>query len=184
MLVDSGVRKLRVLRREGSVFRPWREVEIGAFPYKATYVADLNGDNRNDLLLFGEGKFAVLYSGRSDPTLKELASFETKLEKVFFADVVGGDLNGDGRADLAVVDTRSHYVELLSYDPRHGLRHALHFKVFEEKSFLGGHKPPGPTRARPVIADVTADGRDDLILLTHDRVLLYPQDEGQAAGSQ
>ncbi len=35
VLVDTGIRKIRVLRKEGDVFRPWKEIEIGAFPYEA-----------------------------------------------------------------------------------------------------------------------------------------------------
>jgi hypothetical protein len=30
-----------------------------------------------------------------------------------------------------------------------------------------------------VIADVTGDGKPDLVLLSHDRVLIYPQDDGK-----
>lgn len=179
VLVDSGIHKLRVLRRDENVYRPWKEVEIGAFPFKSTRVVDLNHDGREDLLLFGDGKFAVLYSGQSDPRLKDLATYETKLENTYFTDVVAGDLNSDGRPDLAVIDTRSHFIEILDFSTELGLRHALHFKVFEEKSFSRrGNSGAEPREA--VIVDVTNDGRRDLILLTHDRVLLYPQDDGAA----
>lgn len=178
VLIDTGVGKLRVLREEGSLYRPWREVDLGDFPYKSARVGDLNADEREDLLLFGEGRFAVLYAGRTDPTLTKTASFETQIEDAYFADVIAGDLNGDGRPDLAAIDTRSHYVEILNYDAEAGLRHALHFKLFESKSFSGSGDPGSEPR-ESLIADVTADGRADLILLTHDRVLLYPQDEGR-----
>jgi hypothetical protein len=174
VLVDTGVKKLRVLRQEENVYRPWKEIETGAFPFMSSHVADLNGDKQNDLLLFGSGKFAVLYVGRTDPALKEIASFETKLENVYFTDVVAGDLNADGRSDIALIDTRSHYVELLDFHAEHGLRHALHFKVFEEKSFAE-EEGFGSEPREAAIADVTGDGRADLILLSHDRVLVYPQ---------
>jgi hypothetical protein len=174
VLVDTGVKKLRVLRQEENVYRPWKEIETGAFPFMSSHVTDLNGDKQNDLLLFGSGKFAVLYVGRTDPALKEIASFETKLENVYFTDVVAGDLNADGRSDIALIDTRSHYVELLDFHAEHGLRHALHFKVFEEKSFAE-EEGFGSEPREAAIADVTGDGRADLILLSHDRVLVYPQ---------
>lgn len=177
VLVDAGIRKLRVLRQEGNVFRPWREVEIGAFPYESLRIADLNADGRQDLLLFGRGKFGVLYAGRTDPTLNELATFESKLEKTFFADVVADDLNADGNVDLAVIDTQSHFVELLHSSAEFGLRHALHFKLFEEKSFNDGQRS-GTEPRETAAADVTGDGKADLILLTHDRVLVFPQDDG------
>ncbi|MCY2967182.1 MAG: VCBS repeat-containing protein [Planctomycetota bacterium] len=179
VLIDSGVRKLRILRREGAVFRAWREVDIGAFPYKSVHVADLNGDMRDDLLLFGEGKFGVLYAGRSDPRLNTIASYESKLDKVHFNDLAAGDLNGDGLADLAVVDTQSQIVDILNYDPTVGLRHAVHFKVFEAKS-LAGEERTGSEPREVLISDVTGDGLADLILLSQDRVLVYPQDSAPA----
>ena len=179
VLVDTGVKQLRILRSDGNVFRPWREVELGTFDFRSTHVADLNGDKRDDLLLFGDGRFAVLFAGRTDPVLKEIASFETKIERAFFQDLVGGDLNGDGRSDIAVMDTRSKYIEILSWQPDAGLHHAMQFKVFEQKSFRRERGATVEPR-EAVIADVTGDGRSDLILLAHDRVLLYPQDAAEA----
>jgi len=178
VLVDQGVRKLRVLRKEGTVYRPWREVEIGAFPYRSTHVADLNGDGRDDLLLAGSGKFGVLYAGRSDPRLKTLATYESKLEKVKFTDLVVGDLNGDNQPDIAVIDTQSQMIDILNYTNAGGLRHALQFKVFEAKSLVSEERTGSEPR-EAVIADVTGDGKADLILLSQDRVLVYPQDDGQ-----
>ena len=179
VLVDLGVKKLRVLRKEDNVYRPWREIEIGSFPYKSTHVADLNGDGRDDLLLFGAGKFGVLYAGESEPRLLPISSFESKLEKVHFQDLIAGDLNGDGITDLAAIDTRSQMIEILQYLPGKGLRHATSFKVFEAKG-LNSAEQTGTDPREGLIADVTGDGLQDLILLVHDRVLVYPQDSGKA----
>jgi hypothetical protein len=178
VLVDAGVGKLRVLRRETNLYRPWREVEIGAFPFKSALTEDLNGDGHSDLLLFGRGKFGVVYSGQTDPTLAELASFETRLEKTHFSDVSAGDLNGDGQVDIALIDARSHFIELLDLSDDRKLRHALQFKFFEEKA-IAREKSAGTEPRESLVADVTGDGRADLILLSHDRLLLYPQDDGK-----
>ncbi|HUE16412.1 MAG TPA: FG-GAP-like repeat-containing protein [Planctomycetaceae bacterium] len=177
VLIDTGIRKIRILRREGDLFRPWKEIELGSFPYESLRVADLNGDGHDDLLLIGRGRFAVIYAGKAVPAMTELATYETKLKKTFFSDVVAGDLNGDGRPDLALIDTGSHYVEILYLDAKHRPHHAFHFKVFEEKSFEGHEGGIEPRES--AIADVTGDGRADLILLVHDRVLVYPQDDGK-----
>lgn len=178
-LVDTGVKRLRILKKSEGTYGPWKEVELGEFPFVSAHVADLNGDGEEDLLLFGGSRFAVLYAGRTDPELEEIASYETELEKVFFSDIVAGDVNGDGANDLVVIDIRSHYVEILNYDEKLGLRHALHFKVFEEKSFRESHEAAGTEPREGVVADVTGDGLDDLLLLVHDRVLLYPQDKAR-----
>lgn len=183
VLVDTGVRKLRILRKEGALYRPWREVDTGAFPFKGVQVADLNGDRREDLLLFGDNKFGVLYAGRSDPRLKTIATYESKLEKIFFNDLAVGDLNGDGAPDVAVVDTQSQFIDILNYTPEAGLRHAVHFKVFEAKS-LAAEERSGSEPREVLVADVTGDGLSDLILLSQDRVLVYPQDGPGDAGAK
>ncbi len=178
VLIDQGVKRLRVLRKEENSFRPWREVDIGPFPYRGSYVADLNEDGLQDLLLFGGGKFGVLYANQTDPKLNELATFETNIEDSFLADVVAGDLNHDGRTDLALMETESHHVEILDYSKELGLRHALTFKLFESKGV--SEREQSQTEPREsLIIDVTGDGLDDLVLLSHDRVLVYPQDDGK-----
>ena len=184
VLVDVGLQKLKVLRLEENIYRPWQELELGRFPYRSSHVADLNGDGQDDLLLFGQGKFAVLYSGRADPVMRELATYETKREKAFFADVVGGDLNGDAQPDLAVIDTQSHYIEILNFKPKSAeqaaqLRTALAFQVFEEKSFSREEEGGDFEPRESLIVDITNDGRPDLVLLIHDRILIYPQDDGK-----
>ena len=178
VLIDQGVKRLRVLRKEENTYRPWREVDIGPFPYRGSYVADLNEDGLLDLLLFGGGKFGVLYANQTDPKLSELATFETNIEDSFLSDVVAGDLNHDGRADLALMETESHHVEILDYSKELGLRHALAFKLFESKGV--SEREQSQTEPREsLIVDVTGDGLDDLVLLSHDRVLVYPQDDGK-----
>ena len=61
---------------------------------------------------------------------------------------------------------------------------ALSFRVFESRLFSGG-EPREFEPSQAIIDDVTGDGADDLILLCHDRALLYPQmTEDSAAASQ
>ena len=177
-LVDSGVHKLRLLRKTDGTYQPWKEIDIGDFSLKSLRVADLNGDHRDDLVLFGADKLAILYASGTAPALKELASFESQLDKVYPTDVVAGDLNGDGKVDLVITDTRSHFVEIIQYLPTTGLRHALYFRIYEQKSFRNDDDTKDAEPREALIVDVTGDGLADLILLAHDRLLVYPQDSG------
>ncbi|MFV0442674.1 MAG: FG-GAP repeat domain-containing protein [Planctomycetaceae bacterium] len=185
VLVDTGSAKLRMYRQTDDLFRPWRTIDIGNFPFQSLRVADLNADGRDDLLLFASSRFAVLYTGQSDPKLEELATYESQRKDAFLVDVTAGDMNGDGLADLAVLDNQSHTLEIVAVQPGNGpdeevqMLPAISFKVFEEKSFHGDGRG-GLEPREMLIADVTGDGRADLLLLTHDRILLYPQDTGDS----
>ena len=173
-LVDAGVKKLRLYRAGPT---PWKEIDLGDLEFKSAAVADLNGDQRDDLALFGTQQLAVLYSGGIAPQLEEVAAYETSLEKTFLSDVVAGDVNGDGRIDLVLTDTQSHYLEILAFRPPAKVTHATYFKIFEAKT-LAGIEAPGSEPREAIIADVTGDGRADVVLLAHDRLLVYPQDAG------
>lgn len=178
VMIDAGVRKLRLLTQINGRFEPWKEVDLGQFEFKSAQAVDLNGDQRDDVLLFGADQFAVLYAGGLTPTLEELASYESTLEQTFPTDVLAGDLNGDQRIDLALIETRKHYLEILAYRASDPIERASYFTVFEEKGFA---REEGSGRIEPregLIADVTGDDRADLVLLAHDRVLVYPQDAG------
>ncbi|HVJ67582.1 MAG TPA: VCBS repeat-containing protein [Caulifigura sp.] len=177
VLVDTGANKIRIFRKSQTGYTAWRELELAPFQYRGLKIADLNGDGRQDLVLAGPGRFAVVYAGLSEYKLQELASFESKLKDVFLMDLVAGDLNNDGKPDVAVFDSRSHLIEILAYQGEKGLVHAIQFKVFESKSFQRS-SDSGFQPREGVIADVTGDKLPDLVLLSHDRLLVYPQDSG------
>lgn len=179
-LADTGVKKLRLWREEAKGYQPWKEVDLGDLNFKGIRAVDINGDNQDDVVLIGADQLAVLYSSGTAPMIRELATFESQLENPFFGDVVAGDLNHDGFSDLAVLDVRNHLVEILQYREGREPRHALYFRVFEQKG-VNSDEHDGIEPREAQIADVTGDGLPDLLLLSQDRLLVYPQDDGKDA---
>lgn len=179
VLVDTGIKKLRVLRKDDGLYRPWKEVELGNIGFVGSVVADLNGDAQPDLLVAGTQHFAVLYSGRRDPVMKEIASYKTERDEAYPADVIAGDINGDGVTDLTIIDTSIDGLEILRFATDH-IDPVTHFRIYEEKRLVSESNSRGTEPREGVVVDVTGDGRSDLILLCHDRLLLYPQDSGSS----
>jgi len=179
VMIDTGSSKIRVFQNVAGDFKPWKTLDLGRFPFKSASVGDLNGDGRADLILNGGTKFAVLYAGHSDPELKEIATYESPRKEVFLMDLVAGDVNHDGHPEICILDTNAHLVEIVAYRAEKGLLPGLNFKVFEEKSFQGPSRS-GTQPREALIADVTGDGQPDLVLLCHDRLLIYPQDGPRA----
>ena len=135
--------------------------------------ADLDADGRQEVVLLDDRGFSVLHPGAAAVHLTETASYEPPKESVFLDRVVAGDLNADGRADVAVTETSEHALILLDADPP-GLRRALGFRVFETKTFGMGSESREPREL--LCAELTGDGKDDLAVLVHDKLILYVQE--------
>jgi hypothetical protein len=105
----------------------------------------------------------------------ELDGYETPIKDGYLHDVVSGDLNGDERKDLVFLETGKGYLDLVTFEKPNDLVPANRWQVFEERTFRSRRNDlPEPREA--LIADLTGDGKNDLVVLVHDRVLLYPQE--------
>jgi hypothetical protein len=178
LLLDRARGRIWILGQEKK--GPWtvqREIVLPSLRARGLETADLNGDGRSDLVVVAEDRFGVLYAGGSDFILKRVAQYEPELKDVRLDLLERGDLDGDGRPDLVVTELRKHLLEVLSAVPgREALARGVRFKMFESKSHDGGDRRAGREPRDIVVADVTGDGKQDVILLVHDRILVYPQD--------
>ena len=76
-----------------------------------------------------------------------------------------------------MVECRRNHIEILALDA--GLKPipAMRFKIFEQKSYRDKGTPKPNVEPRELkVADVTNDGKDDLVTVIHDRIIIYPQD--------
>ncbi len=176
VLLDKLTKSLLFLELKDSVYRPAGSLPVGDIDFQGMHVADFDGDGREDLLIAGTDRFAVFVTGRKGQRFKTLASYESERPDAHFGDLIGGDLNADGHPDLVITDPLEHLLEFVTYSGKSELNKAVAFKVFERKSFRGGISSIEPRDL--ATGDVDGDKRTDLILLVHDRILVYRQDPG------
>lgn len=170
---------LLLARSEMGTYAVINEMKVPAFRYRGLVATDLNGDGRSDLFLEGEDRFGILHAGGSDYKLTRVAEYEADLKDVWLDQVAAGDMNSDGRLDVIVSELRSHLLEILTHESANTtLTRAVRFKVFEDGSRGGDFEERKNTREprEVAIADVTGDGKADVVLLIHDRILVYPQE--------
>jgi hypothetical protein len=185
LLLDGQKGQLQILKAgNDKTYRVEKELEVGSFNSAAhlkMLFAPLTGSDVKSLLLFDSKKFAIvtpLTEKSSAQRLEQQFSYETKIKDGIYGNLAAGDINNDGRTDIIMVEYGHSHIEILALDADEKPVPAMRFKIFEEKSYRDS-KPRPKASAEPrelTIADVTGDGKDDLITIIHDRVIIYPQD--------
>ncbi|MFM7052347.1 MAG: FG-GAP-like repeat-containing protein [Planctomycetota bacterium] len=150
------------------------ERAVLGFKFAGVRAGAFGGSGEQDVMLIGDDGFAVarLEGGRS--TFEEIASYRADRPQQVDHELSAGDINGDGYQDLVVLDAGEQTLGILSFSQSGRLVPISRFKVFESRIFQGG-EPREYEPSMSVIADVTGDGMDDVVLLCHDRMLVYPQ---------
>ena len=133
-----------------------------AFPtgYSNRSVAfgDLNGDGRPDLVVtnYYDSNLSVLLNttapGATTPSFADQVAFATGVKPYA---VAIGDLNGDGKPDLAVANYHSDFLSILLNQTAPG---AATPSFADQQQIAIGHKGP----LSIVISDVNGDGKPDL----------------------
>ncbi len=160
--------------RSGTEWGEAESINVQGFSFSAIHACGLSGDNQDNILAVGNDGFGLIRLGGRGLSLKEFASWRTDKEERRQHELVTGDLNGDGFVDLVSLDAGEQMCEIFTLSETGRLLYVTGFQVFESKMFSGGDAVQyEPSEA--IIGDVTGDGAADLLLLAHDRVLIYPQ---------
>jgi hypothetical protein len=186
LLLDGQKGKLQILKpADDLTYRFEKELDVGkwkAGTHLKMLFAPLTGGDDNSILLFDSDKFAIMTPPAGDNSqrlLEQHFSYETRIKDGGYGNLVAGDINSDERADIIMVENKRNHVEILALNPQLEPLPAMRFKLFDQKSYRRGKGGSGKFGVEPremKLADVTGDGKDDLVTIIHDRIIVYPQD--------
>ena len=184
LLLDGQKGQLQILKiGEDKTYRLEKELDVGKWNTAAhlkMLFASLTGSKAKSILLFDGEKFAIVTPPDAESVpqrLEKQFNYETELKNGGYGNFAAGDINSDGKPDIVMVEYRRNYFEILALDSQMKPVPAMRFKIFEQKSYRD--KKNNHTNVEPhelKIADVTGDGKNDLVTLIHDRIIIYPQD--------
>lgn len=174
-LLDVGTSQLSCLRQASD--GQWQLVESFVLP-RGDYTSverDIgNVGGEPALFLSGTGAAFVKMLGGGSWRFSSDHSYETGESDGVLGLGIGADFDADGLRELVFLETAEHHVELVSGGITTSTDLLYRWPVFESRTFRTRRSElPEPREA--LVKDVSGDGRPDLLLLVHDRILLYPQ---------
>src|SRR5438132_939565 len=175
-LLDAERKALTLCERDAAgVWQVVRTLPLPVSDFSSLQAVALGAANPNSIALMSLNSAAWMAFEGDVWELSELDGYETPIKDGYLNDVVSGDLNNDGRKDLVFLETAKNQLDIVISEPPHQLAPASRWQVFEERTF-GGRRSDLPEPPEALITDVTGDGKNDLVVLVHDRILVYPQE--------
>lgn len=173
-LLDSGHKQLTLTERDtNGVWQVVKNLELPVSDFGSMGTVQIGG------------KATVAFLSQNDVGwqsltgdvwgLTKLDDYDTPIKDGYLNDLVAGDLTGSGRKQLVFMETARNYLDLVFFSKQRKLVPGDRWQVFEQHTFRGADNAlPEPREC--AVADVTGDGKNDLIVLVHDRILVYPQE--------
>jgi len=163
------------LRDDTGVWQVRRNLRLPLTDFQELTPLAFDGSKPNAVGFQGKDTVAWLKLTGDRWEIVELDGYETPIKDGYLRDVTSGDLNNDGVKDLVFMETAKQHLDLVLFSKDNKLVPGNRWKVFEERTFRSG-RPGGAEPREALVADVTGDGKNDLIVVVHDRVLVYPQE--------
>ena len=173
-MYDRQSREVHIFKPDaGTTYTLDQSIPVGLFDLQAMQATNLSGKDQIEVLLADKQRIARVLPETPAPQAIETGVYESSIKDARLARIAVGDLNHDDRTDVVVVDHKDHAVEILTFGPDDELVRANKFRVFARKQFhRDGNTIPQPHWVD--IVDLTNDGFDDLVMISQDRILLYP----------
>lgn len=175
-LLDAERKALTLCERDSSgTWQATRSLSLPVSSFASLEPISLGATNLNSLGFLGLAEVATMAFRGKVWEFQELDGYESPIKDGHLMDVVSGDLNNDGRKELVFLETAKNYLDIVTFVPPHELVSANRWQVFEERTFRS-RRTDMPEPREALIVDVTGDGKNDLVVVVHDRILVYPQE--------
>ncbi len=159
--------------KDGERWKQSETLRIRGFTPGPLATGRFNGDVPG-ILTVGEDGFAIIPLGGQRRVLREVGTWKSSLDGHIPHELAIGDINADGYGDMVALDAGEQMMELFTFDAAGEMLHATGFQIYESQLFHGGEGREYQPR-QIAIADLSGDGKHDIVMLVHDRLVMYVQ---------
>ncbi|MBI1839823.1 MAG: VCBS repeat-containing protein [Verrucomicrobia bacterium] len=169
-------RKSLTLSERGSngVWQITRNIPLPFSDFQELQSVGIAAARPNSIACLGSAGVGWLALSGSVWELSELDGYETPIKDGRLNDAICGDLNHDGRKDIIFLETQKNHIDIVSFSTSNRLVPGARWQVFEERTFRS-RRSDGAEPREALVADLNGDGKNDLAIIVHDRVLVYLQ---------
>lgn len=176
-LLDAEKKALTLCERDAAgVWQVVRNMSLPFVDFSEVSPIGLGTSRPNALAFVGLNAVATLALSGDVWQINELDGYETQVKDGRLSDVVSGDLNNDKRKELVFLETGKNNLEIVSFLPSHKFVPAVRWQVFEERTFRSSRRSEIMEPREALVTSVTPSKKNDLLIVVHDRILLYPQE--------
>jgi hypothetical protein len=174
-LFDAQYQRLTLCERDtNGVWQDVRNIDLPVSDFNAIRPITLGKKHVPSIAFLGQNTVAWMPLAGDDWDFVALDGYDTAVKNGYLNDITTGDLRNNGRKQLVFLETAKNYLDLVNFTRRHKLEPLERWQVFEEHTFRNSTDSlPEPREA--LVTDVTGDGKNDLVVVVHDRILVYPQ---------
>ena len=175
-LLDAERKLLTLSERDAAgVWRVVRNLPLPVTEFTGLRSVSIAAKQPNSLAFLGINAAAWLVFDGKVWDIQELDGYETPIKDGRLMDVVTGDLNNDGRKDLVFLETAKNHLDIVTFEKPHQLKPSDRWQIFEERTFRS-RRGDAPEPREALVADFNGDGKNDLAVIVHDRILIYLQE--------
>ena len=175
LAADRASRRVVVFRRDDQgVWAAADRVRVSGVEPQSIYAGAFSGDGQPNVMALSNDAIGIVRLGGERIAMEPVASWRADSDRRLDHDLEAGDLNSDGHTDLVVLDAGEKMASILTFTKERQLLLATEFEVFQTRLFEQ-ERQSDLQPSQTFIVDLTGDGADDLVIVVHDRVIVYPQ---------
>jgi FG-GAP-like repeat len=175
-LLDAQYNQLTMCERDtNGVWRVIDNIDLPVSSFNSLQSVALGGADMQSVAFLGQNTVAWLPLGGDVWKYQTLDGYDTPIKDGYLNDLVAGDLTGDGRKDLVFMETSKNNLDIVQFDKNHKLVPGERWQVFEAHTFRGDSNAlPEPREV--LVTNITGGKHNDLVIIVHDRIVVYPQE--------